>query len=162
MRFRAKPGRWVLGAFYVIGAVVLLFMMALVAGNSLGRVFFNTPIKMTIEGAGLLGALLVSMAIVLAERKRSNIYVGVLFDRFPERTKAIVESITLLLCLIAAVFFCWSAFDAAFDSLSMQERTIASRIPMVPLRFIWATGILTLCVYLTWHLIEEIIKVVKK
>ena len=162
MRFRARPGRWVLGALYVIGAVVLLFMMALVAGNSLGRVFFNTPIKMTIEGAGLLGALLVSMAIVLAERKRANIYVGVLFDRFSERTKAIVESITLLLCLTAGVFFCWAAFDAAFDSFSMQERTIASRIPMVPLRFIWATGILVLCVYLAWHLIENIIKVVKK
>ena len=162
MKFRAKPGRWVLGALYVIGAVVLLFMMALVSGNSLGRVFFNTPIKMTIEGAGLLGALLVSMAIVLAERKRSNIYVGVLFDRFSERTKAIVESFTLLLCLIASVFFCWAAFDAAFDSLNMHERTIASRIPMVPLRFIWATGILALCVYLAWHLIEDIIKAVKK
>jgi TRAP-type transport system small permease protein len=162
MKFRAKPGRLVLGALYVIGAVVLLFMMALVSGNSLGRVFFNTPIKMTIEGAGLLGALLVSIAIVLAERKRSNIYVGVLFDRFSERTKAIVESFTLLLCLIAGVFFCWAAFDAAFDSLSMNERTIASRIPMVPLRFTWATGILVLCIYLAWHLVEDIIKVIKK
>lgn len=162
MRFRAKFGRWVIGALYTIGAVVMLFMMVLIVGNSLGRVFFNTPIKLTIEGAGLLGALLVSTAIVFAERKRSNIYVGVLFDRFSERNKAILESITLLLCLVTAVFFCRAAFGAAFNALSMQERTIVSRIPMVPLRFIWASGVLALCMYLVWHLIETIIKAVKK
>ncbi len=162
MKFRVNLARFIIGALYFVGAAAMLLMMALVVSNSLGRVFFNSPIKMTIEGSGLLGVILISIAIGFAERKRINIFVGVLFDRFSERTRLILESFTLLLCMVAAAYFCWAAFGAAFDSYSMQEHTIALQIPLVPLRFIWAAGILILCIYLAEHLIQDIIKVIKK
>jgi TRAP-type C4-dicarboxylate transport system permease small subunit len=162
MSFRAKLGRWMIGVLYIIGTVALLLMMLIVVGNSLGRVFFNTPIKLTIEGAGLLGVIIIAVALGIAERERINIMVRIIFDRFTGRTKAVVESFTLLLCLAGAAYFFWATLQGALYSLGIEERTVASRIPLTPFRFAWAAGILILCFFLALHLIEDIIKAVKK
>lgn len=162
MNFRSKLGRWTVGVLNVIGAIAMLLMMAIVVSNSLGRVFFHTPVKLTIEGAGLLSVILIAIAIGVAERERINIMVRIIFDRFTGRTRAAVESFTLLLCLGGAAYFFWATFGAFLYSSGIDERTVASRIPLAPFRFVWAAGVLVLCLFLAWHLIEEIIKAVKK
>jgi TRAP-type C4-dicarboxylate transport system permease small subunit len=161
MTQRAGVSRVMIGVLLVVGAVPLLAMMALIVGNSLGRVFFNTPIKLTIEGSGLLGVILVTTAIGFAERERVNVAVRIVFERFPERVRVFVESFTLILSLVGAGYLFWAIVTSAIASWSIHEATIASRIPITPFKFIWAAGILILCLYLALHLTEDIIKVVR-
>jgi TRAP-type C4-dicarboxylate transport system permease small subunit len=161
MTQRAWVSRVMIRVLLVVGAVPLLAMMALIVGNSLGRVFFNTPIKLTIEGSGLLGVILVTTAIGFAERERVNVAVRIVFERFPDRARVVVESFTFILSLVVAAYLLWAIVDSALASLSIQEATIASRIPIAPFKFLWAAGILILCLFLAQHLIEDIIKVVR-
>jgi TRAP-type C4-dicarboxylate transport system permease small subunit len=161
MTQRAGVSRVMIRALLVVGAIPLLAMMALIVGNSLGRVFFNTPIKLTIEGSGLLGIILVATAIGFAERERVNVAVRIVFERFPERVRVVVESFTLILSLVGAAYLFWAVVDSARSSLSIHEATIAARIPITPFKLIWAAGILILCLFLAQHLIEDIIKIVK-
>jgi TRAP-type C4-dicarboxylate transport system permease small subunit len=161
MTQRAGVSRVMIGVLLVVGAIPLLVMMALIVGNSLGRVFLNTPIKLTIEGSGLLGVILVTTAIGFAERERVNVAVRIVFERIPGRVRVVVESFTLILSLVVAAYLLWAIVDSALASLSIQEATIASRIPIAPFKFLWAAGILILCLYLALHLIEDIVKSVK-
>jgi hypothetical protein len=101
MTQRAGVSRVMIGVLLVVGAIPLLVMMALIVGNSLGRVF------------------------------------------------------------LVAAYLLWAIVDSALASLSIQEATIASRIPIAPFKFLWAAGILILCLYLALHLIEDIVKSVK-
>jgi len=162
LAFLAKLNRVMIGAVLVVGGVALMAMMAVIVGNSLGRVFFSTPIRLTIEGAGLAGVILISVAIGFAQRERSNIIVGVVYDRFPQRARIILETFTLFLSLVATICLVWAILKSALKSLRMQELTIASNIPIAPFRVIWAAGALILCLFLAWHLIEDIIKGLKK
>jgi TRAP-type C4-dicarboxylate transport system permease small subunit len=158
---RTKLGRVMIGVLLVVGAIPLIVMMLVVVGNSLGRVFFDTPIKLTVEGAGLLGVILITTAIGFAERERMNVAVRIVFERFPERARAFVESFTLMLSLVIAVYLMWAVITSAISSLGIQEATIATRIPIAPFKLFWAAGILILCLFLAQHLIENIIKAVR-
>lgn len=162
MAFRAKVNRAMIGVLLVVGAVVLMVMMAVIVGNSLGRVFFKTPIFGAIEFAGLAGVILVAVAIGFAERERVNIVVRVVFERFPGQVRIILESITLLLSLGGVAYLFWAILKSALKSLSIHEATITTGVAIPPFKFFWAAGALLLCLFLAQHLIEDIIKQVKK
>ncbi len=162
MALRARLSRVLIGALLVVGAIPLLAMMVVIVGNSLGRVFFNTPIKMTIEGAGLLGVILVAVAIGFAERERVNVAVRIVFERFPERVRVVIEIFTFILTLVGAAYLLWAVVTSALKSLRIQELTISTQIPIAPFKFIWAAGILILCLFLAQHLIEDVIKVARE
>jgi len=161
MTLRARLGRVFIRALLVVGAIPLLAMMLVIVGNSAGRVFLHTPIKLTIEGAGLFGVILIAVAIGFAERERINVAVRIVFERFPERVRVVLESFTFILSLAGAAFLFWAVFKSALNSLSIQEATIASRIPIAPFMFVWAAGALILCLFLAQHLAEDVIKVVR-
>jgi TRAP-type C4-dicarboxylate transport system permease small subunit len=157
----ARVRRILIGALLVVGAIPLLAMMALIVSNSLGRVFFNTPIKLTIDGSGLFGVIVVTAAIGFAERERINIAVRIVFERFPERIRLFMEIFTFILSLVGAAYLFWAVVTSALHSLSIHEATIAERIPIAPFEFVWAAGALILCLFLAQHLVEDIIKVVR-
>jgi len=161
MAFRAKVNRAMIRVLLVVGAVALMVMMAVIVGNSLGRVFFKTPIFGAIEFAGLAGVILVAVAIGFAERERINIVVRIVFERFPERVRVVLESFTFILSLVGAGYLFWAVFTSALNSLSIQEATISSRIPIAPFKFVWAAGALILCLFLAQHLVEDVIKIVR-
>jgi len=137
-------------------------MMGLVVGNALGRAIFKTPIFGTIEDAGMAGAVLVAVAIGFAERERVNIVIRALFDHFPQRVQYVLTSFTLFLSLGAVGYLFWSILGSGLDSLSKEEVTIVTQVPVAPFRFAWAVGILILCLYLAQHLIQHILKGEKK
>jgi len=158
---RARASRLMIVALLTIGAIPLLLMMTLVVSNSVGRVFFNTHIKLTIDGTGLLGVILISTAIGFAERERVNVVVRIVFERIPERARVFVEIFTCIISLAAAAILFWALFTGALNTLAMHEATIAARIPLTPFKFTWAGGVLVLCLFLAQHLIEDIVKAVK-
>ncbi|MBA7566812.1 hypothetical protein ES708_08508 [subsurface metagenome] len=161
MTLRARLGRVLIRALIVVGAIPLLAMMLVIVGNSFGRVFLHKPITLTIEGAGLLGVILIAVAIGFAERERINIVVRVIFERFPERVRVVLESFTFILSLVGAGYLFWAVFTSGLNSLSIQEATLTTRIPIAPFKFVWAAGALILCLFLAQHLVEDVIKVVR-
>ncbi len=147
---------------YVAATVVLMAMTIIIAGNILGRALFHTPIFGTIEVAGLSGAIVVSISVILAERARRNIVVDVVAVRFPPRMRAICDSITFLLSAGTLGLLFWAMFNFAKDSLLGGEYTGTLGISPSPFQFIWAFCLLGLCGYLVWHMVGSFKKARKK
>jgi TRAP-type C4-dicarboxylate transport system permease small subunit len=159
--FRARLSYVLIRVLLVVGAIPLLAMMVLIVGNSAGRVLLSTPIKLAVEGAGLLGVIFVAAVIGYAEREHVNVVVRVVFERLPERVRVVLETFTFLLSLGVSAYLFWAVVDSALKSLSIHEASLSARIPLTPFKLIWAAGVLILCLFLAQHLIENVIKLVR-
>jgi TRAP-type C4-dicarboxylate transport system permease small subunit len=140
----------------VVGAVALMVMMVIVVGNSLGRAFFKTPIFGAIEIAGLAGVVVVAAAVGFAEREQRNVVVDVVANRFPPRTRALADAFTLFLNLGAVAFLLWAIFNDALNSVTTHEITLTTGVFTAPFKFVWAIGVIILCLFLLQHLTEAI------
>jgi TRAP-type transport system small permease protein len=147
---------------YAAATVVLMAMTVIIVGNILGRALFNAPIYGTIEIAGLTGAIVVSISVILAERARRNIVVDVVATRFPPRMRAICDGITRLLTAGTLLILFWAMFNFALNSLTGGEYTGTLGISPSPFQFIWAFGLLALFGYVVWHMVEAFRKAGKK
>jgi TRAP-type C4-dicarboxylate transport system permease small subunit len=156
MGFFSRFGRIVSAALCVIGAIPLMIMMAIVTGNSLGRIFFRTPITGTIEIAGLAGAIVVAAAVGFTSRERGNVAVDVLLSHLKPGAKRVLDMLTLFLSLAAAAFLLYAVILDAFQSARLQEVTITMSVPTSPFKFAWAGGILILACFLVVHLVKTI------
>lgn len=156
MRFSSKFGRIVSVALLVIGGISLMIMMAIVTGNSLGRIFFRTPIMGTIEIAGLAGAIVVAAAVGYTSRERGNVAVDVLLSHLKPGAKRVLDMFTLFLSLAGAAFLLYAITYDAFQSAKLQEVTITLGVATSPFKFAWAAGIFILASFLVVHLVNAI------
>lgn len=148
--------------FLSIGVISLMIMMLIVVGNCLGRALFRTPIFGTIEIAGLAGVFVVAIAIGFTEREQRHVTVDVLANRFKPQLRSIIDSITLLLSLVAVAFLLWAIFKDALNSAITREITLTTGMITSPFKFTWAIGITILWLFLLQHLSKALRKVGKK
>jgi TRAP-type C4-dicarboxylate transport system permease small subunit len=161
MGFYSKLSRVIIKVILVIGGIALMLMMAIVVGNSIGRALFRTPIFGTIEIAGLAGVVVVAGAVGFAERERRNIVVDTAARRLKPRTRAFTDAFTLFLSLGAVAFLFWTVFNNAIKSIKIHEATLTTGVMIAPFKFVWAIGIIILCLFLLQHMIEAFRKGVK-
>lgn len=158
MGFYSKLSHVITKVLLVMGGIALMVMMAIVVGNSIGRALFRTPIFGTIEIAGLAGVVVVAGAVGFTERERRNIVVDTAANRLKPRMRALVDAFTLFLSLGAVAFLFWAVFNNAIRSLTIREVTLTTSVLIAPFKFIWAIGIIILCLFLLQHMIEAIRK----
>jgi TRAP-type C4-dicarboxylate transport system permease small subunit len=156
MNFFSRFGRIVSVALLVIGGIPLMIMMAIVTGNSLGRIFFRTPIMGTIEIAGLAGAIVVAAAVGYTSRERGNVAVDVLLSHLKSGAKRVLDIITLFLSFAASAFLLYAIVYDAFQSAKLDEETITLSVPTSPFKFVWAAGIFILACFVVVHLVKAI------
>jgi len=162
MTFRAKSIQYIIRMLSVIATLALMAMMGTVVGNVIGRIFFKSPILGTVEIAGLAGVILVAIAVGYAEREHRNVVVTVVASRFPPRTRAIADAFTLFLSLGAVAVLSWAILDSAFHAATTGEFTETLAIKTAPFEFAWAIGALILCGFLLQHMIQALIRGIKK
>lgn len=161
MIFFSSLSRWLNRILIVIGAAAMIFMMLIIVSNSLSRSIFKMPILGTIEDAGMAGAVLIAVAVGLAEKEGINIVIGTLFDRFPKRIQSICQSITFFLSLAAVAYLFYAVLGSGLESLKKEELSIVTQVPVAPFRFFWAFGLLILWLLLARHFVESLIKGIK-
>ena len=152
--FGRKLLRLILKFVHLASFFALMVMMLTVVANIIGRIFFKSPVMGTLEVAGFCGVVFVSAAIGLAQRERRNIYVDIVVQRFSARWRQISDSFTYFLSLIAVGILCWAITDSAIEALVDNDVTITLSVKTFPFRFIWATGLLILGIFLIKHFIE--------
>lgn len=155
-----RLSNWLLRALLVLAAFALITMMLLVVANSAGRALFNQPIWLTLDGAGLLGSVVVVVAMIYAEHKRVNVIITVVFDRLPPRLRLAFQSLTLLLSAGGAGWLCWGVTKSIVKAFQIAERTQATSIPLAPFRLVFGFCVFVLCLYLLKHFFEDFRKFV--
>lgn len=156
MSFFRKLERTVIIILIFAGTLALLFMMVLIAGNSLGRTLFKSPIYGAIEVAGLGGVIAISAAVALTSKEKGNVAVDVLMERLNANAKNILSAITSLLSVGGILFLLYAILLDAFEALDLQETTAVTGIPTFPFKIVWAIAILISGLYIISHIISAI------
>ena len=146
----------------VLASISLLAMMLIVAGNVIGRLFFNAPITGSFEIAGLSGILMGAVALGFTEKERRNVTVEALTILLPKRIQCFLESFMGILSLTAVGLLFWAVLHESLYAFQSKETTTVVGIATYPFKFVWAFGTLLLCIFVLRNIIIAFKKGCKK
>ena len=93
----------------VLGGIAVLALMTLATANVVLRIFY-APIRGTYEIVSFLGALVIAFALGYTQKRKDNIIVDILTERFPERLARLVDTFAYLVMTIFFSIVTWQVF----------------------------------------------------
>ncbi|MEN2465728.1 TRAP transporter small permease [Ornithinibacillus sp. FSL M8-0202] len=117
---------------------VLLFMMAIISFDVIGRNFFNNPLKGTYEMTELSSAMLVFLALAITHQKGNHITIDFLVDRFSKKVQNLLLGVVEMVIALVVLLMAMHIFE---NGLRMMERNSATTdlgLPVYPFLFIIA------------------------
>ncbi len=156
MKKQSRIASVLLAFFLTVGGLALMVMLVYVAGNSVGRALFRSPLMGTIEITGLAGVVVVSVAIAFVEREKSNVVVDAVTATLPRRARRLLDAAMLLLSLGAVAFLLYAVVRDAFASLAAREPTLTLSVPIGPFKLVWAAGLFGSWLFMLKHFIEAV------
>lgn len=142
-----------------IAGLALICMMVVITLNVFGRLAFDAPLLGAIEIGGLAGVVLISIAMFHTEKEKSNVYVEALITHLPQPIRSLADAVTRLTSLLMIALLFWAVFKDALFAAQFNEPTLVLGIYTAPFKFIWAAGLLMLCLYLLRNIYWAIRKV---
>lgn len=116
----------------VIGAVVLLTMMAFTFVDVLCRYLFNEPLPGGFEVTELMLAVLIFTGLPMVSRLDQHIVVDILDSAIPAwlvRPQRLIVSLVSALCLIVLA---WRLWIKAAESAAYGATNVTLKVPMAP------------------------------
>lgn len=145
------------------GAVAFLaLMMTLTVVHVVGRYAFNSPVPGFIELSSFMLLIAIFFAGAHTMVVKGHIDIGMLTERFPERTQAIIGSVTYFLCLMFTILAAWQSFVRGTYLMSPALTTSILKIPISPFMYIIGIGWALLGLAILTQLIDFVIRAVKK
>ncbi|CAB1055340.1 TRAP dicarboxylate transporter, DctM subunit, unknown substrate 3 [Olavius sp. associated proteobacterium Delta 1] len=142
-----------------IGVVLLMGMMLLIVVDVFLRLVCNQPIMGAYEIVQFIMMILVYLGLASTAVQKVHIGIDLMVARFSERTRAFVDSLTLLLGFGFFALVTWRNILRARVLLLENETSFLLSIPTFPFYYILAFGCGVLCLVLLVQLIETIAKV---
>lgn len=143
---------------YVASGFLILLMMITVIDVFL-RYFFNSPLTGTTEISQLMMIIIVFPALGWAAMDRAHIRVDLLIRLIPNRPRAVVNSITLLIALVVYLIITWRSF---LESAVVNRQTSLIHLPFAPFYWLMSVSLAIFCLAILAVIIEEIGKAVKR
>ncbi|MES9905525.1 MAG: TRAP transporter small permease subunit [Sedimenticola sp.] len=136
--------RYVEAVTYRVGrfAVYLIFvMMGVLLYSSITKTFF-TPSLWTLETAQFLMVAYYLLGGGYTMQLDSHVRMDLFYDRWSARTKAIVDSITILCLIFYMGLLMYGAYSSTSYALKYGEKSYSSWAPpMAPIKIIMCIGI---------------------
>jgi len=131
-----------------IGVTMLALMMFLTASDVMLRYFINSPIQGAYDLTEYMMAILVVFSMVYCCTSKGNIRVDTFIKMLPERTQAIVMTITGLInvCVFAAM--AWQIYLKMIESYQTQVASAVLLIPRYP--FIGLIAFSAVCIVIVF------------
>ncbi len=118
-----------------VGAVVLVGMMLLMAGDVFLRFIFNKPVPGAFELIEIMMGAVVSLSIAYCGLRRGHVSVELITDKLPDRIRAPVDLVHHLVCI---VFFATIAYKGSQQAIVIKENETVSTLLEVPIYpFVW-------------------------
>ena len=141
-----------------MAAAALIVVMIIVCANVIGRSFFETPVKGTVDIVSLLGAIIIAWAIAYTQVFKGHIRVDLLVQRLPPRLQSIVDSVIDLIGLALFALISWQTIIFAKANFEVGELSEVLKLPITPFASVVAIG----CIAITLVLLIDLIKSVSK
>lgn len=123
-----------------IASGVLFFMMLLTIADVFLRKVFSQSILGTVEVTEFMMVLLVFFAVTQTEVLNGHVKVDLVMSRFGERTQALVDTITQLVCFLLFGLFTWSTLVYAEKMRASGEVSQDLWLPVYPFIYVVALG----------------------
>lgn len=133
--------------------------MLLIVINIILRVVWRSPVTGTIDYVNVLSALTIALALAHCAVKSGHISIGLVVDKWPIRSQAVVES---LISLLSMVFWAVATrYTVEYGITMMNKKVVMSTasIPVYPVLYLIGLGLLALSVELLHRTIQNIRKV---
>jgi TRAP-type C4-dicarboxylate transport system permease small subunit len=161
MHWLAKITRRNGGIGVVIGAGCLVGIVLLIVANIIYR-FFGGVIAGSYELIEVMVAVVAASAFVYATLEHGHVVINVIVNRFPQRMRAIAESITLATGLGLWALVAWANFGLIQEKALSGEKTLLLDIPIFPFRLFWELSLILVCLVLLVHLCKALSEVISK
>lgn len=152
-----RLSRWL--NWVAAGAIVV--MMLLVCLNIITRLF-GQPILGTFEVAGFLGAIVVAFALAYTSVVRGHVAVGIVVSRLPQRTQAIIDSITSFLGIGVFSLMTWQGVKYGTRLWDVGEVSPTLEFPFFPIAYAIAACCAVVGLVLLLDLFKSLAQAVRK
>jgi TRAP-type C4-dicarboxylate transport system permease small subunit len=85
----------------ILAGMAVLLLMALATGNVVLRIF-HIPYRGAYEIVSFLGAIVIAFALGYTQKRKGNIVVDILTEKFPEKLNRVLDGISYF---VSTVFF---------------------------------------------------------
>jgi len=145
-------GAW----FAAVACAVMLFLVVI---NAISR-FLWASIPGTLEVVESLMGVVAVMMLAYTQAEKGHIGVELVLQRLPGRVQKVVNSITLLLALVLAVFLAKENWKMGLDAWKIRDfATTYPHVPLYPGKLVVSVGISLLCLQIVVDWLRSIKKI---
>jgi TRAP-type C4-dicarboxylate transport system permease small subunit len=145
-----------------IGGGILFLLMLLTTCDVLLRYLFNAPIDGTFELTEYAMVFIVSLGLAYCAINKGHTAVELVIGKLPEKSQAIINSITYLVSMVFVALITWRLVIYAFSRFESKMTSSVLLIPSFPFIIILTIGCLLFCLALITVVFEYISKVAKR
>ncbi len=141
------------GVLYVAAGVALTVMVFLTGADVLLR-YFGKPIVGTYETVGLLGALMVGLALPQTSRTQGHVLMDFIITKLPPSLQKFLYGLTRMLGILVFGLISWNVWLLGDDYRRMGEGSLTLAIPLYPVAYVIAICSFIVIIVLFLELVE--------
>ena len=124
-------------------AAIIIGVMCFVGAEVFMRYVLNSPIPGHLEGSELLVCIIVFFAVAYTQSLKGHVGMTLIIESLPEKTKKILEIITLLLSVATCAILSYFSFKYAYNCWIIGDITMSP--PFFP---VWPSALAIPIVYM--------------
>ena len=137
MKFLERLNAFLNKILLIVGGIAVLALMTLATANVVLRIFY-APIRGTYELVSLFGALVIAFALGYTQKRKDNIVVDILTERYPERLARVIDAFAYLVMTVFFTIVTWQVFIWGMKIWNTGELTETLKVIYHP--FVLAVG----------------------
>jgi TRAP-type C4-dicarboxylate transport system permease small subunit len=147
----------------VLAGLSILFLMFLTVADVVGRQFFATSVRGTIEITEVALTVAVFLGMIGAEISKSHIRTPLILDRLPPRIAGVLNAIGLVVVLILLGWMIVVTTEAAFRAIELGEyRFGLLAVPVWPAKLAIPFGLAAMALALVQEFMNAVRAAIKR
>lgn len=112
-----------------ICAVFMVVMLIITFVNIISRYVFHASLSYTDEVTTGLFVYLTTLGTAIAAKRKGHLGLSLVTDNLPKKTKAVVISITFVLCTVFSIILLYTGYKMVMNQVNLGQITAALEIP---------------------------------
>jgi len=130
-----------------VGVVSVVCLALLTGTDVVGRYFFNSPVRGTIDLIEILMVILFACGIVVTTALDDHISVDSLYDKLPSRGQYILRVFAGSVCTFLFFILVWQGYQGGMIAAKSGKVSPTLDMPLSPFKFFLAIGFLASLIF---------------
>ena len=136
--------KWLSSFMSMIAGIILIAMMGVTLADIVLR-FVGRPIVGAYEIVAFLGVAVIALALPRASILKTHVYVDLLIDRLPTKSRKVLRVITRILVFSMFLTAAWHFILMGKSYIATKTVTMSLKVPFYPVVFALAASSIVQC-----------------